>query len=657
MDIKQTKPSLSQEASAALNPKSGFSDLPSLMSQFTIRTMEGDLKSAAPIIQTSPVAPVSTPPLPAKPVVPVVAAAPHALPRDDKFYGDERSGFYAAAPAKDALEKIAKETLNQTAETTQKKLAEEKSAAEKAAKKAQEKLAEKKEAAEKIAAAAAKEKLRKEKEEQKKELRDIFDRAKFKMAAKEFDAAIVDAQKIVASPIAGWIAKWRAKSLINKAQKIIDKKNNQSATILAAPISLAPPIPPKPATAPANAALKSAPVNLPTIDEIFSPKPVPPAAPRDERPASPAPAAAPLAPRRAEPLTVPQDEQSKFNKAIPPAPPVLPALKPAPSPALPRDDSPKSDELTATAPMPKPTPAKPAFQNLIANLPTAQTEEPAEVLDMKKVALAGIVFIAVLALIVWGLWFFLKQPSAPVQVSQSPSPRPSSLATQTPTPAPSPLFRADSQKVFALKTNQEKANFQEAMLQLSQTDESAGNFVYAIFKDNSGVFPSLTRIASFAEIDLFDLPTQISAGPLKNQLDMNSFSFFAYSQAQINSSPFTAQINTGRLGLIISIKNSTATSTEDLTKTLRDLEQLMLADLAILLPSAKNDLPAKPVFLDNVYKNTAIRYVNLPEASLSLDWAIVNDKLIFATSKESVYAIIDRLLSPNSQPTASPLMP
>jgi len=620
MDIKPVKPTLSQETNAALDQKSGFSDLPSLLSQFTIRTMDGDLKNAAAqaaakLAAAKTVAP-STAPRGKQSELYGVAPTPYlktALPQQvqpaikgsnldmifpppPKEIVELKTPLITAPPApkvEDAKAQKAKEA---------RKLKQEQKAAKQAAKEAQKKLELENKASQaaataaaKEAAQAAKEKILKEKKAQEQEMRGFLAQAKLKLAAKEFNAAIVDAQKIADNLQADWFAKWQAKRLINKAQKEIGKKTAEPKIISIPPTIVAPP---KPAPVP---------VNLPTADEVPPVKPAPPT-------------------------------PTWLNPPVPPTPqPSKPAPTATPTPLPP---APKSAPFPTNIPAPAATPsALPRDDKFYGG------EQPEETLDMKKIALVALTSIAVLALIVGGLWYFLQTPGQPItQISQSPSPRPSA-ASPAPIIIPAPLFTTDSQKIFALKTDQEKATIQETVAQLAQTDEPAGNFIYLLFKDAQGNWPSLAKIASSAANDLFDLPTQTSAGSLKNQLDLSSFSFFAYSQSQPDSSPFISGTNLGRFGLVISIKNATSTSTQELAKSLKDLEQLMLPGLEFLLPGAKNSLPTKPIWLDSAYSDVAIRYVNLPEPSLSLDYAILNNKLIFATSKASMYAIIDRVLS------------
>jgi len=208
----------------------------------------------------------------------------------------------------------------------------------------------------------------------------------------------------------------------------------------------------------------------------------------------------------------------------------------------------------------------------------------------------------------------------------------------------------DEQKIFELPAGQEKTFVQQALPGLAQSEAAAGNFTYLLFKNSLGGFLSLDETLGYLSSDLLDLPTQKCVAPeqcaglatLKSQLDLDTFSFFVYSQSSPNASPFTASANFGRLGLIVSLKNSTSTS--QLAQSLRDLEALMPQSLKALLFEAKNQIPGVPAFNEAIYKGVTIRYINLPGPNLSLDYAILNKQLLIATSKESMLAAIDRLL-------------
>jgi len=669
MDIKSVKPTLAQNTRAALNKESGSSGSPSLMEQFVIRTMNDDLKK----VSAQP-APESTGAKVASPSAQLTI--PHAATQNEP-YGtapamDMKTAPVATVPSPAQINKKEpeKKEIKQKAREAEDKARKTKEAEQKklkmAAKEAKIKLAqEQKEAkraaeqAAKKAALEAKEKAEAEKKKiidarnaRKQELERLFKQANLKLTAKEFNIAISDAQKIIEDPNAGWLTKWRAKRLVNKAQK----QSQNEIKIEAKPIIKSP----LPETA--KTALSDAKTIAP--NELIPTKPIVPAIPPPLAPAA-ASTAAPrgdspkdkefyeAAPRGNQPhggfsptgeklytapLNLPTIDEAPIK---PPAAPIFPKPEQKPASTIPMAPWP----LTASVPLP-------------AGIKLERITEPAAdeaEFDIKKILLFGFGSLAVLAFVIGGLWYFLKQPGNIAQISQSPSPKPS-LAAPAPAIMPISLFKTDSLKIFELKLNQEKNNFQEAIASLDQTEEPAGNLIYILFKDAGGNWPSLDKLASSTGIDIFDLPTQSGASTIREQVNMNSFSFFAYSQGQDGSgnSPFNdSSANLSRSGLAIKINPSSA---DQLAKSLKNLEQLMLPGLKILIP-ATNNMPANPIFSTNIYKNVTIRYVNLPAPDLSFDYAILNDKLIFATSKVSMYAIIDRILNSSNQPAAQPEIP
>ncbi|MDD2753250.1 MAG: hypothetical protein PHT44_01450 [Candidatus Portnoybacteria bacterium] len=329
-----------------------------------------------------------------------------------------------------------------------------------------------------------------------------------------------------------------------------------------------------------------------------------------------------------------------------PEPPKIPI----PAPPAPVEKPLASAQLIPSTPVAPSAPAK--ISTAPPKIPAGLTFEAPEEkeLDVKKILTIGLSSVAVLALIIGGIWFLLKSPAQqPAQISQTPTPSPSQTIAPPAAETPSAIFETDAQKIFLLKDNQEKADLQDALLQMTETEEPVGDFIHLAFKNSRGEFLSLDKVALLIGSDFFDLPTQTSAGNLKKQLNLAQSSFFAYSQSsnKNSDSPFNPSLaNLGRLGLTVA---ASAASADELGRSLKDLEQMMLNGLGILLPSAKNNFPANPVFSDNIHSGVAIRYINLPNSDLSLDYAILNNKLIFATSKESMFAIIDRILSANEQ--------
>lgn len=99
------------------------------------------------------------------------------------------------------------------------------------------------------------------------------------------------------------------------------------------------------------------------------------------------------------------------------------------------------------------------------------------------------------------------------------------------------------------------------------------------------------------------------------------------------------QPNGKRLGLIAEIENP-----ENFKEQLRTWEGTMLDDFKNFYPIQVPGPRASQTFLNDVYLNVAIRYVNLPKPDLTLNYTILNNLFIVGTSKETMYTIIEKLL-------------
>ena len=419
--------------------------------------------------------------------------------------------------------------------------------------------ADKKEAEKKKAAeAAAKKKTEKLIQEQNQ-----AEQKKQEAAAKEDKIKLAQEQKQRQDEIAS------AKPIIKMPLPTINATAIHNKTDMAAePASIKPTEPPIFTPKP-GAPVAVAPLNLPTIEE--APIKI---------------AESPTAPKIEQKPVAPSDERSEFYGVEPRGE----DLSEKPIATWPKEPQKINEPMLAV-----PAPARPITASipLPAGIKLDKSEKIDESavaeaeFDIKKILLFGFGSLAVLALVIGGLWYFSKQPANNIaQITQSPSPKPSATAPAL-VIAPAPLFITDSRKIFELKPGQEKANFQEAMAQVAQTDEPAGNFVYILFQDTIGNWPSLDKLASSTATDIFDLPTQSNASALKDQLNMNSFSFFAYSQSQngVGDSPFNGSPTTsGRMGLVVKINSA---SVDQLAKSLKDLEQLMLPGLKIMIPAIK----------------------------------------------------------------------
>lgn len=121
---------------------------------------------------------------------------------------------------------------------------------------------------------------------------------------------------------------------------------------------------------------------------------------------------------------------------------------------------------------------------------------------------------------------------------------------------------------------------------------------------------------------LNDLNINIS-DEVKNGLT-NDYTFFVYGQAQGL-----------RYGLVIKTNN-------DISSQLVNWESEMFKDLNSLYFDG-NPQTVSAEFRDNGDYPVSIRYINLPDPSVSLDYALANNLLIITTSKDSMIDLIGKL--------------
>lgn len=139
--------------------------------------------------------------------------------------------------------------------------------------------------------------------------------------------------------------------------------------------------------------------------------------------------------------------------------------------------------------------------------------------------------------------------------------------------------------------------------------------------------------ANLAYLDLKNLVSAlgiiISEDVYNNFVSSENYTLFSYKQEQGN-----------RLGLVIALKNN-----KDIFSGFNVWEKTMADDLKPLLLREDIGQPASQVFQDNVYQDVSIRYLNFPKPDLSIDYAVIGNKLIITSSRASMYAAIDALLT------------
>lgn len=132
---------------------------------------------------------------------------------------------------------------------------------------------------------------------------------------------------------------------------------------------------------------------------------------------------------------------------------------------------------------------------------------------------------------------------------------------------------------------------------------------------------------------------------------MNYFKIYLNAEVMNNLAPDKFSLflqkdkDMERMGIAINIKDA-----QVLKKSLLKDEANLIDQLNSMFLAAPIDTKSKgEVFKDSSYGNVEVRYINLnKELTLSLDYAVVGDYLIFATSKECGRLMIDKITKENS---------
>ncbi|MFH1460840.1 MAG: hypothetical protein ABIF84_00220 [Patescibacteria group bacterium] len=647
MDIRQNRPAAAADTETTTQTQKSQSDS-SLLYRMAVRTMLEDLETVkkkqemiAPPVKSTiaprptiiPVplppaylaSPVKTSPQPTTPPAPpvkterakIVVPIPPAV-KPKKETKDELTKTIEAIVAEKTPKKTTGETtIKKETETKEEKqkAKEEQRIAQQTTREEEKKRREEEEIAKELAEKTAKELgsvEETEKREAVKKLREEsnqnLEKAQIDYEAGAYENVIELAQKILANESASWFLKLKVNQLIKKANRGLRKKQ---------------------------------------INQIKEATQV-----KDEENLKKIVASLPS--------SIPPIATQKITASPPPNLPTLPDssknIKDLAAQALPQEN-PKETLSSSSKTI------SPLLTELISDVPSESEAEESgpSFLKNKRLLFIGASFVLVIILVSFGVWFANRDTDSPIVAS--PSKTPITSITPTPSrPAPEPLFAVDKQKIIKLEN--EGPSLKESLLVLAKTEEPIGIFTALAIKDNTNKFLSLKEIAQNLNLEIFSMPTQgcdqitencTEPKTIEELLDITNFSLFSYSQngsSADSSSPFTAasSTNEGRLGLIINLKKQTgsisAQSIEgQLINSLKDLETLLPKEFASLLLKKDFVIPQIQAFSPVSYKNTNIRYLNLPMSDISIDYAIADGKLIFATSKESMLAVIDRLIT------------
>lgn len=325
------------------------------------------------------------------------------------------------------------------------------------------------------------------------------------------------------------------------------------------------------------------------------------------------------------PPTPPQKPERGELSPPPPSPAIGP--RPAQEGLSARERLFISPKPPAPSPLSPPAPpAPPAAKKIELEKPSFEPTIPPPTARWPKILLTALI-VAALAGGTGGFfywWLVVKQPPLP-----PPPP---------PLEKPAALIPIDESKDYIItltetdeltKKERISTNIYAAITECNN-NEPPGTFRRILTKDTTPEKEEYLNL--YPLLNIMGIPNGLGVGIP----DSANYTLFSYADLPYGGC---------RIGLVANINDI-----EESKKQLADWKPYIENEIE----SAMKDLlnitnailtPATPNFQDNIYKNTKIRYKNYPEPSLSFDYAIYEPKnlLIFTTSRESMWAVIDKL--------------
>ncbi len=165
-----------------------------------------------------------------------------------------------------------------------------------------------------------------------------------------------------------------------------------------------------------------------------------------------------------------------------------------------------------------------------------------------------------------------------------------------------------------------------------QFNETDKNIFIRLFLTIEGKVPSISELLKRLNINLN--PKIIS------KFNQKFYNLFVYIDT--NGMP--------AYGAVLEIEKKEE-SDIDLINSLKESENQFIQKIENILGVTVSDFNTEiPLFKDANYKNVGIRYYNFKDLNFSLDYAIINKSnlFIFTTSKDSMFAAIDRIINMDS---------
>ncbi|MEK7123729.1 MAG: hypothetical protein AAB851_02435, partial [Patescibacteria group bacterium] len=195
---------------------------------------------------------------------------------------------------------------------------------------------------------------------------------------------------------------------------------------------------------------------------------------------------------------------------------------------------------------------------------------------------------------------------------------------------PAALFSGDDIKIINLGQEPEKVLVEEIKMLAGEPLGSEKSFTQVIFKTEIEKCFTLKRncVIESRYLEPEEIYGILGAAvpPYLDGLTNSELTLFVYNQ---DGSP--------RFGAVIFSSDSEAAFADI------SAEESGLAGYWELLTGAA--FPSPEGYKDSVYQNINIRYLNLPDPYLAVDYAAypARSYVLFATSRESIFALIDKL--------------
>jgi hypothetical protein len=272
----------------------------------------------------------------------------------------------------------------------------------------------------------------------------------------------------------------------------------------------------------------------------------------------------------------------------------------------------------------------------ITGKPQKQSAElsPQKSFKWKKVFIVSIIVVVVLSLSAGGYYFWITRNQPIIETHTTP---PENIPENNTAPVTPPVNIEPVQPKFSLEKpnylsiDTETANAQSLKQLLTQTASEVKDmnvttpveFVITDSNNNPIAFP------------IFSVISELKLSPVIENLD-ETFSLFVapdISEAGTESSNM-------RIALAINIKNKPAA-----ISTMKTKENTLISDLSFLFLDIPSQKTGK-FFNDNNFNGHVIRYANVDESGqgkLSIDYSFTENQLILATSKNTMWMLLDKL--------------